>query len=485
MRSIWAGVISFGLVVIPVKLYTATEQRDVSFRQVHREDGGRIQFKRVCSIDGQEVPYSDVAKGYELATGDVVVLTDDDLKDLPLATAHRIDVQHFAPSGQLDPILANKAYYLEPEPAGVRAYVLFRDALERSGRVAVAKVAIRQREALAALRVRDGVLVLETLLWPDEVRTPDFKFLDEDVEVRSQELKMAASLIDTMTEDFDPARTRTRTGRRSRRSYRPRSRATSWSARPAPRISAEQARRPRRPHRDAARERRPRRRPTGRRTGGEPGDGKAAPAQPLVFPPEGERVTGPIPHWPGRMVSLAAGEQVYVAETPRSVQDKNKELVLCVHGMSGAATNWTDFMGELAPDFACAAVDLPGSGFSPPPAAKRGYSITALAGTVIRLIEALDRGPVHLAGNSMGGAVSIRVAASRPDLLRTLTLVSPVLPDLLIRPELLRFPLAGLPFVGDWVMRRTQRVPAENRVAGVVATCYNDPAAMHPDRFCA
>jgi DNA end-binding protein Ku len=205
MRSIWAGVISFGLVVIPVKLFTATEQRDVAFRQVHREDGGRIQFKRVCSIDGQEVPYSDVAKGYELATGDVVVLTDDDLKNLPLATAHRIDVQHFSPAGQLDPILANKAYYLEPEPAGVRAYVLFRDALERSGRVAVAKVAIRQREALAAVRVRDGVLVLETLLWPDEVRNPDFKFLDENVDVRSQELKMAASLIDTMTEDFDPS----------------------------------------------------------------------------------------------------------------------------------------------------------------------------------------------------------------------------------------------------------------------------------------
>jgi len=205
MRSIWAGAISFGMVVIPVKLYAATEQRDVAFRQVHREDGGRIQYRRICTIDGEEVPYSDIAKGYELATGDMVVLTDDDLKDLPLATAHRIDVLHFSPAGQLDPILANKAYYLEPEPAGVRAYVLFRDALERSGRVAVAKVAIRQREALAALRVRDGVLVLETLLWPDEVRTPDFKFLDEDVDVRSQELKMAASLIDTMTEDFDPS----------------------------------------------------------------------------------------------------------------------------------------------------------------------------------------------------------------------------------------------------------------------------------------
>jgi DNA end-binding protein Ku len=205
MRSIWAGAISFGMVVIPVKLFTATEQRDVAFRQVHREDGGRVQFRRFCSVDGQEVPYSDIAKGYELATGDVVVLTDDDLRDLPLATAKRIDVLHFSPAGQLDPILANKAYYLEPEPAGVRAYVLFRDALERSGRVAVAKVAIRQREALAALRVRDGVLVLETLLWPDEIRAPDFKFLDEDVDIRTQELKMAASLIDTMTEDFDPS----------------------------------------------------------------------------------------------------------------------------------------------------------------------------------------------------------------------------------------------------------------------------------------
>jgi DNA end-binding protein Ku len=205
MRSIWAGAISFGMVVIPVKLYAATEQRDVSFRQVHREDGGRIQFRRVCSVDGNEVPYSDVAKGYELPTGDVVVLTDDDMADLPLATAHRIDVLHFAPAGQIDEILVNKSYYLEPEPAGTRAYVLFRDALHRSGRVAVTKVAIRQREALAALRIRDGVLVLETLLWPDEIRQPDFKFLDENVEVRPAELKMAASLIDAMTEDFDPS----------------------------------------------------------------------------------------------------------------------------------------------------------------------------------------------------------------------------------------------------------------------------------------
>jgi len=204
MRSIWAGAISFGLVVIPVKLYAATEQRDITFRQVHRKDGARIQFKRVCTLDGEEVPYSDIAKGYELPTGDMVVLTDEDLADLPLVTAHRIEVLHFAPAAQVEAIYSNKSYYTEPDQAGVRAYALFRDALEASGKVAVAKVALRQREALAALRVREGVITLETLLWPDEVRKPDFAFLDEDIEVRSQELKMAASLIDTMTEDFEP-----------------------------------------------------------------------------------------------------------------------------------------------------------------------------------------------------------------------------------------------------------------------------------------
>ena len=195
-------------------------------------------------------------------------------------------------------------------------------------------------------------------------------------------------------------------------------------------------------------------------------------------------MTGPIPHWPGRVVSLGS-ERVYLAETPRSVKENDNGLVLCVHGMSGAATNWTDFMAELAPDFDCAAVDLPGSGFSPPPASRGGYSITALAGTVIRLIEtyATGRGPVHLVGNSMGGAVSIRVAASRPDLVRTLTLISPVLPDLMVRPELWRFPLAGLPGIGEWLMRRMELIPAENRVAGVLATCFYDPGAMHRERF--
>lgn len=205
MRSMWKGAISFGLVMIPVKLYTATEPQDIAFRQVHREDGGRIRFRRICSIDGTEVPYEDVAKGFELPTGEMVVLTEDDMADLPLPTTRSIEVLHFTPEDQIDPILFSRSYFVEPEKAGARAYVLLRDALERSGKVAVVQVALRQRESLAALRTRDGVLVLETLLWPDEVREPDFSFLDQDIDVRSQELKMAASLIESMTEEFDPA----------------------------------------------------------------------------------------------------------------------------------------------------------------------------------------------------------------------------------------------------------------------------------------
>ncbi|HEX9031275.1 MAG TPA: Ku protein [Streptosporangiaceae bacterium] len=204
MRSMWKGGISFGLVMIPVRLYAATEQKDISFRQVHRADGGRIRFRRFCSICGEEVPYEDVVKGYELATGEMVILDDDDLADLPLPSTKAIEVLHFAPAGQLDPILFNRSYYVEPESAGARAYVLLRDALEQSGRVAIAQVALRQRESLATLRSRDGVLVLETLLWPDEVRPAAFPFLDQDIEVRPQELTMAASLIDSMTADFDP-----------------------------------------------------------------------------------------------------------------------------------------------------------------------------------------------------------------------------------------------------------------------------------------
>jgi len=204
MRSMWKGGISFGLVMIPVRLYAATEQKDISFRQVHRTDGGRIRFKRVCSICDEEVAYEDVAKGYELPTGEVVVLDDDDFADLPLPSTKAIEVLHFSPAEQLDPILYNRSYYVEPEAAGARAYVLLRDALEQSGRIAVAQVALRQRESLATLRTKDGVIVLETLLWPDEVRPAIFPFMQQEIEVRPQELTMAATLIDSMTSDFDP-----------------------------------------------------------------------------------------------------------------------------------------------------------------------------------------------------------------------------------------------------------------------------------------
>jgi pimeloyl-ACP methyl ester carboxylesterase len=188
------------------------------------------------------------------------------------------------------------------------------------------------------------------------------------------------------------------------------------------------------------------------------------------------------------MVDLASGEQVWVAETPPA----KRELVLCVHGMSGAATNWTDLMAALAPDFDCTALDLPGSGFSPPPKTWSRYSVSAQAGTVIRLIEALghgtasDGGPVHLVGNSMGGAVSVRVAARRPDLVRTLTLVSPALPDLKVRRSVAHFPLLALPFIGERLVRQwALRYPVENRVAGVFETCFSDPSRLHPDRFAA
>jgi DNA end-binding protein Ku len=204
VRAIWKGAVSFGLVSIPVKLYTATEEKDVSFHQVHREDGGRIRYKRVCQIDGEEVAYADIAKGYELPSGETVVITDDDLADLPLASSRVVDVLSFVPLEQVDPIYFAKSYYLEPDKTATKSYVLLRDALEKAESVALVKVAIRTRESLATLRVRDGVLVLETMVWPDEVRTPDFGFLDEDIAVRPQELAMAESLIESMTADFDP-----------------------------------------------------------------------------------------------------------------------------------------------------------------------------------------------------------------------------------------------------------------------------------------
>ncbi|MCW2605154.1 MAG: Ku protein, partial [Pseudonocardiales bacterium] len=204
MRSMWKGSVSFGLVTIPVKMYSATEEKDISFHQVRRSDGSRIRYKRVAEVDGEEVAYGDIAKGYQLPDGETVVLTDDDFADLPLTTTKAVDVLQFVPLEQVDPIYFAKSYYLEPDKSAAKPYVLLRDALQESGMVAVVKVALRTREQLATLRVRDDVLVLETMLWPDEIRTPDFAFLDEDITARPQEMQMAQSLIDSMSGDFDP-----------------------------------------------------------------------------------------------------------------------------------------------------------------------------------------------------------------------------------------------------------------------------------------
>jgi len=211
MRTVWRGTISFGLVTIPVRLYVATESKNVPSHQVHVNDGGRVQYKRVCSIDGAEVPYEEIGRGYESATGEIVMLSDVDLAMLPAKTSRSIEVVSFLPIPAVDPIYLDRSYYVEPEPQGAKAYRLLRDALRKQGRVAVAKVTLRDREIVAVLRVHDDVLILATMLWPDEVREPRFPFLADDDEWSSpsQELAMAEALIDSLSdEQLDPGRYR-------------------------------------------------------------------------------------------------------------------------------------------------------------------------------------------------------------------------------------------------------------------------------------
>jgi len=204
MRAIWKGAVSFGLVNVPVRVFAATQEHDIRFHQVHRADGGRIRMRRTCSVCGEEVAYDQLAKGYESPDGRLVVLTDDDLADLPLATGHEIDVVEFVPAEQVDPVLFARTYYLEPEARATKPYVLLREALAATDRMAVVKVALRQRETLAVLRVREKVIVLQTLLWPDEVREADFDVLAGDIELRPQELAMASSLVESLAGDFRP-----------------------------------------------------------------------------------------------------------------------------------------------------------------------------------------------------------------------------------------------------------------------------------------
>ena len=203
-RAMWKGAISFGLVTIPVSVYPATEEKTLRFNQLHDDDGGRVRMKRVCSIDGDEVGYEHIVKGYEYEKDRYVILTDDDFEAIPVESSRAIDIQQFVELEEIDPMQYKKSYYLVPEETGAKAYALLREALNRSGKVGIAKVSFRDKEHLAALRFRDEAFVLETMYWPDEIREADFGGVDVSAKIRPNELEMAQTLIENLTADWDP-----------------------------------------------------------------------------------------------------------------------------------------------------------------------------------------------------------------------------------------------------------------------------------------
>ncbi|POH61505.1 Ku protein [Cryobacterium zongtaii] len=203
MRSIWKGAITFGLVNVPVKVYSATEDHDVELHQVHDADGGRIRYQRRCEVCGKVVDYAHIDKAF--TDGDkTVVITDADLKSLPEERSREIDVVEFVPSDQLDPIMFDRSYFLEPDGSSPKAYVLLRRTLEQTDRTAIVHFALRQKTRLAALRVREGVLMLQTLLWDDEVRVAEFPALEQAVKISDRELDLSAALVDSFAADFSP-----------------------------------------------------------------------------------------------------------------------------------------------------------------------------------------------------------------------------------------------------------------------------------------
>ncbi|WP_213814077.1 Ku protein [Glaciihabitans sp. dw_435] len=203
MRSIWKGAITFGLVNVPVKVYSATEDHDVSLHQVHDKDGGRIRYQRRCEICGQIVDYEHIDKAFD--DGDrTVILTQEDLSSLPEEKSREIDVVEFVPSDQLDPIMFDRSYFLEPDSSSSKAYVLLKRTLEETDRTAIVHFALRQKTRLGALRVHGEVLMLQSLLWDDEVREAKFPALDEKVRISAQELKMSESLVKSFESDFSP-----------------------------------------------------------------------------------------------------------------------------------------------------------------------------------------------------------------------------------------------------------------------------------------
>ena len=206
MRTLWRGAISFGLVSIPVRLYTATEEKSLHFNQLHEKDHGRIRYKRWCTVEDAEVPYDEIVRGYEYEKDRYVILDDEDLDAVPVESTRTIDIQQFVDLDEIDPIYFKKTYYLGPEETGVKAYRLLSEGLARGNKVGVAKVSFRDKEHLATIRLRGGVLVLETMFWPDEIREAEFPELEKETKVRDQEVQMAQSLIDNLTEDWSPDR---------------------------------------------------------------------------------------------------------------------------------------------------------------------------------------------------------------------------------------------------------------------------------------
>ncbi|TQJ58647.1 DNA end-binding protein Ku [Arthrobacter sp. SLBN-83] len=203
MRAIWKGAIAFGLVNVPVKVYSATEDHDISLHQVHNADGGRIRYQRRCEVCGEVVDYSDIEKAFD-EDGRTVVLSKDELKSIPAENSHEIEVVQFVPSEQLEPMMFEKSYYLEPDSKSPKAYVLLRRALEDTDRVAIVQFALREKTRLGALRIKDDVLVLQSLLWPDEVREANFPSLEADIRISAQERDMSAALVESMAADFEP-----------------------------------------------------------------------------------------------------------------------------------------------------------------------------------------------------------------------------------------------------------------------------------------
>ncbi|OBI10677.1 Ku protein [Mycobacterium sp. E2462] len=210
MRSIWKGSIAFGLVNVPVKVYSATQDHDIKFHQVHAKDNGRIRYQRICEVDGEVVEYRDIARAYESDDGQMVIITDDDIATLPEERSREIEVLEFVPAEQVDPMLFDRSYFLEPDSKSSKSYVLLAKTLAETDRMAIVHFTLRNKTRLAALRVKDfgkrDVMMVHTLLWPDEIRDPDFPVLDKEVDIKPAELKMAGQVVESMAEEFNPDR---------------------------------------------------------------------------------------------------------------------------------------------------------------------------------------------------------------------------------------------------------------------------------------